>query len=357
MPIHGGNPGPMMRRLSVPECPVVDFSVNVSPLGLPSPVKAAWPQLMDAATLYPSENGTGVVDYYSTRFDLPKETILPGNGSADLIYLCFRALPIRSAALITPTFLEYERALRVKKVALSYIPLTETDTYQAPQPTLLAQTLETVDALIVCSPNNPTGTVYDSRMLLNLADAFPNKLICIDEAFVQFRSDWRSSTMLRHDRLRKNVVVFHSLTKIYAVPGLRIGAAIGHPETIRDLERQATPWMVNTLAERIAHILLDCADYETGLRQLILKERHYFLSKLGEVRGFRLFETPANFFLAKWQYTDELDDLLRPLLVDGLHVRDCRNFTGLEEGFFRFSIQQREQNRKLVSALQRHGNG
>ena len=311
----------------------------------------AWPRLMDAAGRYPSVDGDGVTGYYHERFGLPPKCVLPGNGSIDAIYLSLRALGLRRAVVISPTFHDYERALILAGVSLERIPLSATNGFAPFGLERLLQVLSQFEALVVCNPNNPTGTRHSAAHLLDLADSCPAKIILVDEAFVQFLENYQETSLLSESRIRPNLLVFHSLTKLYAVPGLRIGCVAGHPSTIAMLKRHAVPWAVNAVAEEVARLLASCHHYEMALRDIVATERAFIVDGLRHLDGIRLFDTPTNFFLARWMKTPDLDDLLRILLRQGLYVRDCRNFPGLEEGFFRFSIRLKHENEQLVSAI------
>ncbi|MBU3914257.1 aminotransferase class I/II-fold pyridoxal phosphate-dependent enzyme, partial [bacterium] len=200
---------------------------------------------------------------------------------------------------------------------------------------------------------NPTGTVYSPDVLLELADIFPDKWILVDEAFIQFLSDYEERTLVNTERIRRNLLVFHSLTKFYAIPGIRLGCVIGHPETIALLRKNKEPWTVNGIAEKTASLLIDCLDYEDQLKRLIEKEKKRFFTRLGQLEGLTLLGSSANFFLAQWTATTDLDDLLRILLSNGLHVRDCRNFRLMENNYFRFAIRRAADNEHLITQVTR----
>ncbi len=348
---HGGDPGADMARLGITPRPVVDFSVNVTPLGLPERVRLAWPGLLCAVERYPTVTGEGIVRYYRERFGLRPECVLPGNGSIETIYLALGRLGLRRVAVVSPTFCEYERALSLAGAAVTRIPLDAADGFAPPDPARLREALAAADALVLCNPNNPTGTRYAAAGLLELSGRFPDKTLLVDEAFVQFLDDAEEATLLRDSRIRPNLLVFHSLTKLYAVPGLRLGAAVGHPDTIARLRRHAPPWSANAVAEAVAPLLASCRGYEGAVRDLMSTERARIGAAFDGNRGIRLFDTGINFFLARWIKTPNLDDLLRPLLERGLYVRDCRDFPGLEAGFFRFGIRLPDENDLLVSAI------
>ena len=138
----------------------------------------------------------------------------------------------------------------------------------------------------------------------------------------------------------KNVIVLHSLTKFYALPGLRLGAIIAHPTIIQRLLHYKEPWTVNAIAESVAPLLLEFGAYEEEVRTMIFSERERITDSFLQIEGIKLAGGAANFFLAQWNGGSPLYVLLSWLAERQLYVRDCRNFTGLEENYFRFAIRQ-----------------
>lgn len=334
---HGGSPEKDFKRLSIEPCPVTDFSVNVSPLGVPHPIQQIWNNLLIENEYYPSMDGGGVKRFYEARFGLPPECILPGNGSIDLIYDVPRILNIKHARIPQPAFHDYARACHVigaKEVAGSF------------------DHLEGYDALFIGNPNNPTGTLIPAEQLLHLADRFPDTFFFIDEAFIQFVENPETFTLMHPERLRKNIVVFHSLTKTYALPGLRLGACISTPETIARLATRRAPWMVSRIAERVAEALVDCSEYEKKLFGMMHTERNRIFNAFNADPRFRPIPGTANFLLSQWTGSGNLDDLQRMLLKNGLYVRDCRNFQTLKDNWFRVAIRLPEENTRLLQALE-----
>ncbi len=351
--IHGGNPEASFTRLDIPQHKVIDFSVNTSPLGPPRILFKNWNNLAGEVTCYPNMNGDGVADYYKARFNLDREYILPGNGSTECIYLVPRVLKLKRAAVIVPSFHDYERSCLLAGTEVVEVPLMAENGFRALSLSDLEKTMSGVDALMLGSPNNPTGTVYSSDLLLELADTFPDKWILVDEAFIQFLSDYEKRTLVNEEKIRKNLLVFHSLTKFYAIPGIRLGCVVGHPETVALLQKNKEPWTINGIAEKTASLLIDCLDYEDQLKRLIDRERRRFFTGLGPLKGLKLLGSSANFVLAQWTATADLDDLLRILLSNGLHVRDCRNFRLMEDNYFRFAIRKAADNEQLISHIAR----
>ncbi|MHC4200308.1 MAG: threonine-phosphate decarboxylase CobD [Planctomycetota bacterium] len=354
---HGGAPELEFARLGLRQRPVIDFSVNTSPLGPPPEVTGAWNDLAAGIERYPSVQGDGIVRYYRERLGLAAESILAGNGSTELIYLIPRALGLGRVEVASPSFHDYARASELAGARVSYFELSEETGFAFPGVEAMREALKRADALFVGSPNNPTGTVFPPEALLELAGEHPGKWILVDEAFVQFLNEYPDATLARPDRLRPNVLVLQSLTKFYALAGLRLGCVIGHPETVARLRTYKEPWTVNGVAEAVAGLLAGRREYDEKLRRLIRSERGKVVARLRGIAGVEAFAPSANFVLARWTATDELDDLLRSLLEGGLYVRDCRNFPGLERGYFRFAVRGPEENERLLSSIERIAGG
>lgn len=336
MHIHGGTPEKDFERLGINPRPVLDFSVNISPLGPPEAVRTIWPQLIHELDHYPQIEGQGVKPFYQQRFNLPPESILPGNGSIDLIYDVPRILGLRRVLIPQPSFHDYTRACRAAGAEVIGGNLDQ---------------LQGCDAYFVGNPNNPTGKLIPVETLLQLADACPEITFLIDEAFIQFVENSDQFSLMRPDRLRKNIIVFHSLTKTYALPGLRLGACVSHQETIARLAAHRAPWMVSRIGERVAETLCTCRDYENQLFPMIEKERARIFQTLEKLPHVSPTSGAANFLLVQWTGSDNLDDLHRHLLEQGLYIRDCRNFQGLENNWFRIAIRLPKENGRLLEVL------
>lgn len=334
---HGGHPDLDCKRLGIVARDVLDFSVNVSPLGLPVPIRELWDGLVLENEHYPTPQGEGVKAFYRSHFDLSEDCVLAGNGSIDLIYDVPRILGVTRASVPQPSFHDYTRSCQVCDVEIRHDVLG---------------CLDGCDAYFIGNPNNPTGKLTPAQELLSLADANPSVSFFVDEAFIQFVDDADRYSLLRSDRLRDNIIVFHSLTKVYALPGLRIGACVSTPETIRRLEAKRPPWMVSRIAERVAGALASCGEYEADLFSMVRAERERIYGVLEQLPAYQPVPGNANFLLVQWKASEDLDDLLRALLRQGLYVRDCRNFATLEDNWFRIAIRRPEENDRLLEALE-----
>jgi len=347
---HGGLPESDFARLAVKPRRVIDFSVNLNPLGCPNIVRNRWGELVQGIDRYPSLDGRGIVHYLKERLGVAADQALGGNGSTELIYLIPRALGLNRVAIVTPSYHDYYRASILSGAGAVFIPLSSETLFQPLSEEVLAETLRHVDALWLGNPNNPTGTFFPRRTLVDLAARFPGKWLIVDEAFMPFLRDWETESTAKPPIL-SNVITIHSLTKFYGLAGLRLGGVTGSVEVIERLRKIKEPWTVNSVSESVAPLLLQCGGYERDTLDLLEKERNRLFQSLMKVEGVTVFPSRANFLLCRWDKTSDLDRLMRGLLGMGIYVRDCRNFPGLEKGYFRVAVRSFEDNARLVEVL------
>jgi threonine-phosphate decarboxylase len=330
--------------------PVVDFSVNLNPLGCPELVRSRWSELMAGIDSYPSLDGDGIAGYLRKRLGLEKENVLGANGSTEMIYLVPRALGLRRVGVVSPCYHDYYRASILAGADVLRIPLSPEERFSPLPPKRLSAVLEDADALWLGNPNNPTGTFAPRELLADLAERFPRKWLIVDEAFMPFDAAWEAES-LAVPPLLPNVLVIHSLTKFYGLAGLRLGGLTASGEVVERLRGFKEPWTVNSVSEALAPLLLETGDYEAETRRLVAEERSRLRAALEGVDGLAVFPSRANFLLCRWDREPDLDPLLRGLLARGICVRDCRNFPGLESGYFRVAVRTPEDNDRLVEGL------
>lgn len=347
---HGGSPEADLERLGLSGRPVLDFSVNLNFLGPPAILRKNWMEIFPHVRDYPDMEGRGISRFYQERFGRSPEQVLAGNGSTELIYLIPRALGLKKVAIATPSYHDYERGSVLAGADVVRIPLSPESGFAFPRTGELSRILKEVNALWLGRPNNPTGTMVSKEQILELSRAFPRTWFIVDEAFIQFVEEWERKSLIKEPP-RHNILVIHSLTKFYALAGLRLGAVSGEEEAVQRLKRVKEPWTVTGISEKVAGMLLECVDYERETDSMTSMERERTYRRMKELGGIRVFPPSANFFLCQWRRSPHLDDLLRHLLAHGVYVRDCRNFPGLEQNFFRFGLKSPEENDTLISLL------
>jgi threonine-phosphate decarboxylase len=347
---HGGNPSRDLSRFDLQQRSIIDFSTSLNPLGIPPVIADHWPDLIKGVKDYPSVKGEGIAGYYRTRFGLSDKNILAGNGSTEIIYLIPRSLRLKQVVVLTPSFHDYERAAVLSGAKAIRVPLLNEGSSFGIDMESLVKALKISDAVWLARPNNPTANLFPKEMINDLASGFPDKLFIIDEAFMQFSDNWEEESFITGDRI-PNMIVIHSLTKFYALAGLRMGGLIGHEDVISKIGNSKEPWTINGVADRAALLLKECEGYESESRAYVSRERDRIIKRLQEIDGIMPFPSTTNFILCRWTGSRSLDDLQRHLLANGMYVRDCRNFPGLEDNYFRIGLRIPEENDQLISLV------
>jgi cobyric acid synthase CobQ/L-threonine-O-3-phosphate decarboxylase len=349
---HGGN----IRALAglsgrLPEA-VLDFSANINPLGSPPWLRQAISAAVSSLRHYPDPEALELRRAAAGYLGLAAAEILAGNGTSDLLYALVRACGQKRAVILQPSFGDYARACLAAGLAI--VPVAAgPETAFTPDLDSVAARLSTSAApalVILGRPNNPAGLVADAGALRELAGRYPQSHFCVDEAFGWFVPDFES---LCRDR-PPNVSVLLSLTKILAIPGLRLGLAVAGQELLEGMRAVLPPWSVNTLAQAVGERAF--ADTEFFARSAALTQalRADLLAELGGFADLSLFPGPANFILCRLDRTD-LDGpgLFTALLREGVAIRVCDNFAGLDARYFRIAVRPEEENAVLLGALRR----
>ena len=203
------------------------------------------------------------------------------------------------------------------------------------------------DIVIITNPNNPAGSYAPAEEMLDWISTFsPSTQIFVDEAFVEFTAQ---PSLVHHIERFPNLWVLRSMTKFYALPGLRLGYLVG--SGVGTLLGRREPWQVNTLAELAAIASLEDRIYEEATMQLIQRERIWMWKELQSLAAIRAFPTSANFFLARCEREEKLDRLIAALSDGKILIRDCRGTEGLDGAYFRFAIRTRPENSRLLEHL------
>jgi len=352
--LHGGNVVRASRAYGLEPDSIIDFSANINPLG---PPKAA----LDAITAnhrliarYPDPECVELRSSLARYLDLAPSHLVLGNGASELIHLVVGVMKPRKAGILIPTFSEYQHALDAAGCEAVYIPLFR-DAGFLPDTEDLLRRLAGLDMLFVCNPNNPTGSVFRRESFLRILDAAEESgvFIVADEAFIDFVDDASEITLRRETTGRENLLVLGSLTKIFALPGLRVGYGISSPSFAERMWRAKDPWSVNALAQAASVACLGDTKFLAKTAKWLRSERAYLYGGLCKLPGVSPYPPSANYILAGIRDTGlAASDLCDSLGRKGILVRDCGNFPGLDEYHVRFAVKTREQNSVLLATLE-----
>jgi cobyric acid synthase CobQ/L-threonine-O-3-phosphate decarboxylase len=346
---HGGN----LRRLAEisgrPEEEILDFSANVNPVGFPEWFRPLIDAQISRLRHYPDPDCSQLVNAAAKHYGVPTAEIMIGNGSTELLYLLPRALKISRALIPVPSYADYARAVRLEGGTVEPLPLREEDGF-APDLPELEKHLRENDAVFLGQPNNPTGLLYDAAVIRNLARRHPKTMWIIDEAFMDFVEKPDSLTRDRPS----NVAVLLSLTKIFAMPGLRLGCAIADRGVIVRLREIQPPWSVNAVAQAVGAVALHDDNYLDSTRHYVREMRARLIAGLQALPGLTVYPGQANFLLVRLDRRHgDAPALASKLLSDGLAIRVCDNYEGLDQRFFRIAVRTETENDRLIDAVQR----
>ncbi len=274
----------------------LDFSANVSPLGLPEGVALAIVNALPTADRYPDPLCRELRQKLSASENVHENQILCGNGAADLIFRLVLAKKPRRALLPAPTFAEYASALKTVGCEVEYFFLKEENDFEITEE-LLSALHETIDMVFLCQPNNPTGQIVTSDFLEKLlkkcraCHATP----VIDECFLDFLPEHESRTAKRFLAQFPELVILKAFTKLYAMAGVRLGYVLSGDEKLLENMREAgQPWAVSSLAQAAGVAALDETEYAAHVRSLIARERPRMIASLRSL-GLRVFGGAGKF--------------------------------------------------------------
>ncbi len=324
--------------------PLLDFSASINPFGMPAAVRRALKACVEKCALYPDPYCRRLRAAVSAYEGVPAEYILAGGGASELIYQYAAALPGGPPALIvSPSFSEYAAALEASGRRAEHYVLKPENGFNLTED-ILSLDLSGYSAVFLCSPANPTGVCVEPELLRAIA-ATGARLFC-DFCFLDLTDgpERYAITELLEDF--PNVSVLRSPTKSFAVPGVRLGYLMSRDRAL--LERMSALgqcWNVSVPAQAAGEAAMSCGGWLRERVKLLSAERERLSGKLTKT-GLRVFPGEANFLLA---YSER--ELVRPLRELGFALRDCRNFVGLGEGYFRLAVRTAEENDMLLNAL------
>lgn len=348
---HGGNVWAAARRTGLKPAEFLDFSASINPYGPPPRVFQAITENLSLLRFYPDPESFALREGLSAWRGVPPDYLLVGNGGAEIIYLLGRLLADRRAIILEPTFSEYQRALMAAGGhSIVHWPPAE-DLW--PLLEVLVDTVTAQDVIFWCNPNNPTGAYWNEKEMSPHLERLAEKgaTIILDESFVDFAGQSVVSEawpLIEAGRL----LVLGSLTKIFALPGLRLGFLIASPAWCQRLQRLRDPWTVNVLAQVAGLAALQERGFVTETRHLIARERERLVGELAAHPHLKVFPSWANFLLLKLQDPHQTAPELREkLLTRGILIRAADNFPFLGPAYFRVAVRTPAENTRLLEAI------
>jgi threonine-phosphate decarboxylase len=351
-PPHGGQVFAVARLRGVTPDRILDFSANINPLG-PSP-QALQRLRRDLALIrfYPDTENRELRDLVANTAGIDGDCILFGNGATPLLHLIPRVLKPRKAVILEPGFSEYSAALEREHCQIHRLLLRPETGFQLHREALFdALRRAHPDLLILGNPNNPTGNIVPRQLLSELVKTCSERRIylVLDESFLDFTPHPSCGLdATKHSRL----VVVRSLTKFWALAGLRIGYLIGHKRLVEKLSASLEPWSVNTLASAAAAESLRDHKYRDRTLKLVRRERAFLTKRLAALGWLEPLPSETNFLLVRISAPGITSThLCEQLAARNILIRDGSNFPGLGRRYVRVAIRRRSENQRLIEEL------
>ena len=342
-PVHGSITPAELRELGLNIEDVIDFSSNINPLGMSAYLKDAMANI--DISRYPDPDCLELREALAKETGVDSSSIIIGNGSTELIHLIARAFLGRNSAavILSPTYGEYEMACRLAGTEPAFIKAEEGRDFRWSIPGVCKQIKAIAPRVVfLCNPNNPTGVLLRSSDVVKIAAAAAPGLLIIDEAYMPFADDpWDATTLLDME----NIVVMRSMTKDYAVAGIRLGYIAATADVIERLKCYQPFWSVNAIAQAVGLAAINDNKHITKARKTIAEARAYLLKSIEDV-GLDVIPSSTNFLLIK---VGNAESVRRALLRQGICVRDCTSF-GLPQ-YIRIAMQPLPECRRFVDGL------
>lgn len=348
--MHGANPRYIYEttNLEMPEA-AIDFSANINPLGPPSILLEKWNDLFKTVHLYPDPFASRLREKFSNKYGLHPKQLLIGNGAAEIISLLGRILAGKKVLLIQPAFSEYEEVCRINQCDIYHHYLSSENGWDLSL-SKLEKDIRHVDAVFLCNPNNPTGIFYPKQLVEDLLIICEQNdcYVILDEAFYDFVIGYED--MLPLLKTSSNLIVLRSLTKMYSIPGIRLGCVFASEELIARLQYFQSQWSINGIALKVGELLLEQETFVEKTQGYIEVEKEW-LYPFFKKEQFVYSNSAANYYLLRDPRLTDQKDLLTFLLNNGIIARHTYNYPSLEGRWLRFAVKSKEENQQLQGVL------
>ncbi len=342
---HGGNIHGLARDLGLDISSLLDFSANINPMGPPEWLRPLISREVASLVHYPDPYASLLVAAIADRYQVPAESVLVANGTTELLYQLPQLLGCSRALIPSPSYIDYAKVMELAGMNIQPL-LLQAERGFALDPQELAAHLSGGEVVVIGSPNNPTGALVEPDQIIALAQAHSATLFLVDEAFLDFVGGGRSVAFAAD-----NILSLHSLTKFYAIPGLRLGFGIFPLPVARLLRERLPPWTVNSLAQSVGVRALADLEYGTQSRALCTELRIALQKELKQIPALQVFDSAANYLLLRLVDGSDAAILAAKLLERKIMIRTCANFVGLDASYFRVAVRTEAENRLLLAAL------
>ena len=349
---HGGNIYEAAKQLGCSPADIIDMSSNMNPLGPIEGMVKHIVENMDTMTSLPDAGAVQISTLFAEKYNLDPSHVLAGNGSTQFIYSLPLALKTHKALISGPTYADYADACSMHGVPHEHITAEEEKDFN-PDIDGISGKLENYDTVFICNPNNPTGALIHPEEIKQICESYPDKWFIVDESYLPFVFESESYSMLNSGI--PNVIVLNSMSKIYRIPGLRVGFLIGPDTVIKRMLKYMLPWSVNCFAQSAVMYLMthhqEVNRFVSKTRKFIDMEMKNLIRMFSHNKSIKLYPSTTGFVLVRLVNRLTADYVCRALIQNRILIRDCSNFVGLSKQYIRISLKTSEINKVLGEKL------
>ena len=354
---HGGNVWDFSKRYNIPLNKVIDFSISTNPFGAPQTAFEAIRGHLDLIKHYPDPDPKWLLQSLAESVGVNQNNIILGNGSTELIYLFNEVFLDKgfSALIPIPSFSEYKAAIERFSGNITFLECDPAKNFQLQVEELEKKVTKETRIIYLCNPNSPTGVLYKIDDLLRIIKfaAERDVLVFLDEDYIDFVDDNKRYSMSNYVNFYNNLFVLRSLTKFYGLAGVRIGFGIGSPDLVEALRKARMPWSINSLAMFATDSAIKDEEFIKKTRSLVSKSRREMIEAFKKISWLKVFPSETNFLLLKIIKGNLTSTQIKEELAKkGLLIRDCKDFDGLNNKYFRVTVRKPEENKILIDCIE-----
>lgn len=344
MQYHGGDIYRNQIRL--------DFSVNTNPLGMPDSVREALHQAVEEAEHYPDIHAKELTKAVAERLRISEKRLVFGNGASELFHAVLHAVKPSKILIPVPSFLGYEEAAKAMDCEVIFYEMKKEEKFSLTE-RILDTLDESISLVFLANPNNPVGNLVEPELIFKIAEKCRqcDITLVLDECFMELTGKEMTHSFLNQLDEFPNVVVVRAFTKLYAIPGVRLGYLICEQTLAEKIRLQLPEWNLSVFAQRAGVAAIKEQEYVARAVVCIQTQRLFLREEL-KAAGCNVFDSDADYLLF---YSEK--KLYELFLQRGILIRDCSNFRGLQRGYYRIAVKSEEQNRIFADVLREiHGN-
>lgn len=345
---HGADIYTASKQSGISANEIIDFSSNINPLGIPQGVEKAAIESIKFSNRYPDINSRELINSLSTYENVPEDWIFVSNGAAEAIFRIAVYLKPKNGLVTAPTFSEYEQALKAVDANINYFSLYAENGFKITEK-ILKNINEDINIVFICNPNNPTGQITEKKLLEQIIYNCKKvgAVAVIDECFMDFVEQSEMLSVMEFVEKYDNLIILKAFTKIFAIPGIRLGYCISsNADIIKGLKFSGSPWNVSTIAQAAGVAATKEKEYINRSILYIKNQRNYLIDEMNKL-NIKTYDSYANYIFFKIKDINLKEEMLKR----GILIRSCSNYINLNDKYYRIAVKSKEENQLFIDKL------